>query len=181
MARHLILCLAASALGLNGLTGCRQYDAARFSGDASILDKGAWSSPPRWTIAFPEVPLDTLATHRYTITGLPQHPLMFVLVPSSESSRTAIPTIHSAVKVSMMDDLGNVLFDGGGPLNPFGAGWKHSEPQFEYYLSDVPSNVIYSTDRRYTLIMAVSPSGHVAADVSVRPVIRGGGNELSSK
>lgn len=165
---------------LASLPGCGYYtyDSGRFSGDAAITDSGPWSAPPRWTIAFPPIPLDKDDTYQFTARGLPRHDLVFVLRPAGDSMKGQLARTTAAVMISIVDDQGVVILSGGGPLNPFGAHWKHSEPQFDFYLTDAPTLVVQSTDRTYTLRVTVISASEPEPGLAVHPVLHGGGNEL---
>ncbi|GEM_PF-4086926 len=174
-----ICCHTTLIVALTGQASCSYYayDSTRFSGDASITDHGPWSPPPRWTITFPPVPLDRDGAYEFVASGLPRHDLFFALRPADDSMKSVLGQTTAAVDITIEDDLGKVLLVGGGPLNPFGAHWKHSEPQVDFHLTKSPGLVDYATGRTYTLRLTITAPSEAEPGLAVHPVLYGGGNE----
>lgn len=126
---------------------------------------------------FPPVPLDRDGAYEFVVSGLPSHDLYFALRAVDDSMKSVLAQTTAAVDITIEDDHGKVLLVGGGPLNPFGVHWKHSEPQFDFYLNNGPGLVGYATGRTYTLRLTITAPSTAEPGLAVHAVLYGGGNE----
>jgi hypothetical protein len=158
----------------------------RYHGDGELSDSGFFSYPPRYQIAFADVPLDKPGEHQFRVWGLPIERMQLVLAPKGKQLREwAEPPAHElrdlTIEAILKDDNGSVachLIGHPGTSTPYEGIWN-------LVLSEGTSNVEsdcgythVNLHQGYTLVIRVVAAGADYHDTSVTPLLRGGGLDL---
>lgn len=177
------LALLAFALALAGLClGCWHwrhrlwYSTRLFSGDGEISDLGFWSYP-RYRIAMPSVRLGGVASHRFTLRGLPPKSLCFGLVLDDTSTGDLLESLKGAVNVSLkvQDEHGKLLCRVEAPLGKWVRMWSQTEIMYWHEQSRDLATDPRST---YTIDLLVDGKAPPGSVISMTPTLQGGGIDL---
>jgi hypothetical protein len=154
------------------------YHSREFRGAGAIRDSGVFSYP-RYHVELNQISLSETGQHRYTFEGVPSEEmwLQFDVIGRNGRDVKELAGLTTEIDALLRDDHGNTLCVASGSLALKTWILTYSSDYAGFY-NLACMNLRMNTRRSYTLQLEVKDVDAHSPNMSLRPTLVGGGNEL---